>query len=189
MLRRLEFDLWYLFRPPWDSGVSPPELFEFMAAHPAGRAIDLGCGTGTNVVTLAEHGWQVTGLDYSPRAIRIASARFGAAGVSGRLWRCVMSLACPVLMALRSGSRSRMLSRPWKPCGISSEPGPDPVARRPLADVWILQGCDRGRRPRADARRPGLDSVVMVCAWSPGRTAWTRGSGRPRGSSISGSTG
>ena len=96
MLRRLEFDLWYLFHPPWDSGVSPPELFEFMAEHPAGRAIDLGCGTGTNVITLAEHGWQVTGLDYSPRAIRIAARKVRRAGAgSATSLRCVMSLGCP----------------------------------------------------------------------------------------------
>ena len=95
MLKRLEFDLWYLFHPPWDSGVSPPELFEFMATHPAGRAIDLGCGTGTNVVTLAEHGWHVTGLDYSPRAIRIAARKARLAGVTATLSVCdVTRMSC-----------------------------------------------------------------------------------------------
>ncbi len=82
MLRRLEFDLWYLFRPPWDSGVSPPELFEFMAEHAPGRAIDLGCGTGTNVVTLAMHGWQVIGLDFSARAVRIARRKIREADLT-----------------------------------------------------------------------------------------------------------
>jgi ubiquinone/menaquinone biosynthesis C-methylase UbiE len=88
LLRRLEFDLWYLFRPPWDSGVSPPELLEFMAAHPAGRAIDLGCGTGTNVITLAQHGWQVTGLDYSARAIGIAERKLRRARLAAALSVC-----------------------------------------------------------------------------------------------------
>ncbi len=71
-LHRLRFWWMYLRRPPWDSGVTPPELYDFIATHPAGRAIDLGCGTGTNVLTLAQHGWQVTGVDFVPRAISLA---------------------------------------------------------------------------------------------------------------------
>lgn len=62
----------YLGKPPWDTGISPPELLEFIASHAPGRAIDLGCGTGTNAITLASHGWQVTGIDFAGRAIRSA---------------------------------------------------------------------------------------------------------------------
>lgn len=72
LLRRLFFNLWYYREPPWDTNVSPPELIAFIESHPAGRALDLGCGTGTNVITLARNGWQVTGVDFAPRAIRIA---------------------------------------------------------------------------------------------------------------------
>jgi SAM-dependent methyltransferase len=46
-----------------------------VAGCPPGRAIDLGCGTGTNVRYLAEHGWQVSGIDYVPRAIARARRR------------------------------------------------------------------------------------------------------------------
>ena len=72
MFRRLAFNIWYFRKPPWDSGISPPELLEFIRTHPAGKAIDLGCGTGTNVITLAKAGWQVTGVDFALRAIRMA---------------------------------------------------------------------------------------------------------------------
>ena len=34
-----------------------------------GRALDLGCGEGADAVWLAEHGWDVTGLDLSATAI------------------------------------------------------------------------------------------------------------------------
>lgn len=71
----------YLRRPPWDSGLTPPELFDFIASHPAGRAIDLGCGTGTNVVTLAQNSWQVTGVDFIPKAIRAAKRKLKLANV------------------------------------------------------------------------------------------------------------
>ncbi len=81
MLRRLSFNLWYLGRPPWDSGISPPELLDFLNEHAPGRAIDLGCGTGTNVITLARHGWQVTGIDFAPRAVKIAKRKMHQANV------------------------------------------------------------------------------------------------------------
>jgi len=59
----------YWGRPPWDSGVPAPELVRVVAGRAPGRAIDLGCGTGTNVLYLAEQGWQVTGVDFVGRAI------------------------------------------------------------------------------------------------------------------------
>ncbi len=84
-LRRLSFSLWYCSNPPWDSGISPPELLEFIATHPPGKAIDIGCGTGTNIVTLAQAGWQVTGVDFIPRAIRMAKRKAQKAGIQAEL--------------------------------------------------------------------------------------------------------
>ena len=78
-MRRAFFSLWYLFsKPPWDTGVPAPELVRAIADRPPGRALDLGCGTGTNVRYLAEHGWQATGLDFAPSAIAQARRRLGA---------------------------------------------------------------------------------------------------------------
>lgn len=71
-LRRLRFNLWYFRRPPWDSGIVPPELREFIQNNPQGRAIDLGCGTGTNAIALAQYGWHVTGVDFASRAVELA---------------------------------------------------------------------------------------------------------------------
>lgn len=72
MLRKLFFNIWYFLKPPWDTGTSPPELMDFIENNPPGRALDLGCGTGTNVITLAKHGWDVIGVDFAHRAINIA---------------------------------------------------------------------------------------------------------------------
>jgi SAM-dependent methyltransferase len=72
LFNKLLFNLWYFRNPPWDTGISPPELMDFIHSHPAGRALDLGCGTGTNVITLARHGWQASGVDFARQAIRIA---------------------------------------------------------------------------------------------------------------------
>jgi SAM-dependent methyltransferase len=70
---------------PWDSGIPPPELVEVIEGGrrlAAGRALDLGCGTGTTSVYMASKGWQVTGVDFVPQPIRIARARAAAAGLS-----------------------------------------------------------------------------------------------------------
>ena len=83
MMHRLRFLWMYLRRPPWDSGITPPELFHYIQTHPAGRAIDLGCGTGTNVLALAQHGWQVTGVDFIPKAIRTAKRKLALSKVEG----------------------------------------------------------------------------------------------------------
>jgi SAM-dependent methyltransferase len=79
--RWLEFSLWYYRDPPWDTGISPPELLAFMQQHPAGNALDLGCGTGTNAIMLARNGWQVTGVDFAMPAIQRARRKACAAGV------------------------------------------------------------------------------------------------------------
>ena len=64
--------MYWLGMTPWDTGITPPEVVSFIANHGPGRAIDLGCGTGTNAIYLAEHGWQVVGVDFSRGAIRTA---------------------------------------------------------------------------------------------------------------------
>jgi SAM-dependent methyltransferase len=73
MIRRLFFELRYLIgNAPWDTGISPPELIEYMRTHPPGKALDLGCGTGTNSMTMAGFGWSVLGIDISALAIFLA---------------------------------------------------------------------------------------------------------------------
>ena len=79
--RRLLFHYWYYRQPPWDTGISPPELLEFIETHSPGRAIDIGCGTGTNVITLARAGWKVKGVDFAPRAIKLAKQKLKEAHV------------------------------------------------------------------------------------------------------------
>ncbi len=84
-MNRFISNLIYLSRPPWDSGISPPELLEFIKEKPTGRAIDLGCGTGTNLITLAHHGWDVTGVDVAILALHKARRKAKAANAQVNL--------------------------------------------------------------------------------------------------------
>jgi SAM-dependent methyltransferase len=70
---------------PWDSGQVPPELtalIEGPGALPTGRALDVGCGTGTQAVYLARNGWEVTAIDAVPRPLSRARTRAEAAGAT-----------------------------------------------------------------------------------------------------------
>lgn len=61
---------------PWDSGRPARELVELIEAGrlPTGVALDVGCGTGTNVRYLASRGYDAIGLDIAPLAIERAKA-------------------------------------------------------------------------------------------------------------------
>ncbi len=102
--RRLHFTWRYLRgRTPWDSGIVPPEITSWIAAHeaagrPAGRALDLGCGTGTTSVFLAEHGWTVTGVDFVPTAIRRARRKARRQGVAERATFVSADVSRPALL-------------------------------------------------------------------------------------------
>ncbi len=73
--RRVRF-VWRYLRGdvPWDSGIVPPEIVAWVKASEErgdrpGRALDLGCGTGTTSLYLAARGWAVVGVDFAPNAI------------------------------------------------------------------------------------------------------------------------
>jgi cyclopropane fatty-acyl-phospholipid synthase-like methyltransferase len=59
----------------------------FLEKHEPGRALDIGCGTGTNLITMAQHGWLVTGVDFSNLAILQAQRKARIAGFQIQLFR------------------------------------------------------------------------------------------------------
>ncbi len=69
---------------PWDTGITPPELLELVESgqlRPPGVALDLGCGTGTNVNFLTRLGFTAIGVDLAWRAVASARRKALAAGL------------------------------------------------------------------------------------------------------------
>ena len=88
-----------LYRVLWGLGLTPWERMQAFGAEqvslmfdreeqgrqpPYGAALDLGSGTGFWSVNLAERGWDVTGVEIVPKALRAARERAHKAGVEVR---------------------------------------------------------------------------------------------------------
>ncbi len=70
------------FRMPWDIGPRKElvDLVESGRVQPC-RTIDLGSGTASNCVYLAQRGFEVTGIDYALSAVELGRKRAQEAGV------------------------------------------------------------------------------------------------------------
>ena len=69
----------------WDKGEAAPGLVDFLAAHPTlprGSVLVPGCGSGHDVRAWAAAGWQATGLDIAPSAVRLATEQTRTAGLA-----------------------------------------------------------------------------------------------------------
>jgi SAM-dependent methyltransferase len=70
---------------PWDTGEPEPLLVEFVTlgrVRPT-RTLEIGAGTGTNSIWLAERGFYILGIDIAPRAVERATAK-----LNGRALPC-----------------------------------------------------------------------------------------------------
>ena len=72
--------------PPWENGLRSSELQRVIAEEKIEtcRVIEFGCGSGINAVCLAQQGFDVTGVDFSPLAIKKARERAALANVTVR---------------------------------------------------------------------------------------------------------
>ena len=71
-------------RTPWDRGEANPRLVGWLAdgeLAPCRIAVP-GCGSGHEVVRLAQAGFDVTALDYAPAAVARTRANLAAAGAA-----------------------------------------------------------------------------------------------------------
>ena len=70
---------------PWDTGQPEPLLVEFVTSDGVtpGSALEIGAGTGTNSIWMAERSFDVLGVDVAPLAVERAQAK-----MEGRALRC-----------------------------------------------------------------------------------------------------
>jgi SAM-dependent methyltransferase len=104
--------------------------------------LDLGCGTGSLAVLLAEAGYAVQGLDFSERMVAAAEAKARAAGVAARF---------------RQGDAAA----PPYPAGSA-----DVVLDRHV--LWALPDPDEALRRWIELLAPGGRLVLVEGRWSTG---------------------
>ena len=76
------FEQAYQGQAPWDTGRPQPAIVKVAEADQIrGSVLDVGCGTGENVLYLAARGHEAWGLDFVPVAIERAKAKAVERGI------------------------------------------------------------------------------------------------------------
>ena len=140
---------------PWEHAATHPPAARHIAAlfereeqgrqPPYGRALDLGCGRGQWSVTLAQRGWDVTGVDLVPRALHVARVRASDAGVKVR----VVQGDVTALRDAGVGSGFRLV---W--------------------DFGTVHGLTAAQRQAVGRKVSALatdDATILMLVWGPGR--------------------
>lgn len=140
---------------PWEQAATHPPAVEKISMlfdreesglqSPYGRALDLGCGTGIWSVELASRGWQVTGIDIVPKAVRSARERAREAGVEVRFVKGDIT----ALRAVGVGSGFRFV---W--------------------DFGTVHGLTQKQREAVGREVSAVtadDATMLMMAWPPGR--------------------
>ena len=168
-------------RTPWDTGITPPEVVEEVSAMEPGRALDLGCGTGTNVLWLAQRGWTAVGVDFTSLAIESARRKAdwtsGATFVEGDVTRLselgvdgpfdlVLDIGCfhsvpvrrrddyvrEVARVARTGARMMIFAfGPWIRIPGAPRRTREPEIRRRFESAFALERVVPGEEPKGAA--------------------------------------
>jgi SAM-dependent methyltransferase len=79
------FESAYAGTPPWDIGRPQPAIMRLAeTGQITGWVLDIGCGTGENLLYLAERGFVAMGIDGAPTAIEKARAKAKRRGLNAQ---------------------------------------------------------------------------------------------------------
>jgi SAM-dependent methyltransferase len=79
------FESAYAGTPPWDIGRPQPAIMRLAeTGQITGWVLDIGCGTGENLLYLAERGFVAMGIDGAPTAIEKARAKANRRGLNAQ---------------------------------------------------------------------------------------------------------
>lgn len=143
---------------PWDAGRVPAAFAQFIADQPAPlNTLIPGCGSGWEALHLAERGWPVTALDFSPAAVDAARGVLGDAPVN---------LVCDDFFTFTPAAPYQLIYERAFLCALPRKLWAD-WARR-LADLLpagaLLAGfffiCDQAKGPPFGILPEQLDSLL-----------------------------
>ncbi|MFD4295215.1 class I SAM-dependent methyltransferase [Rhodococcus sp. NPDC058532] len=154
-------------------------VVEHVAALAAGRALDLGCGTGRHTLWLALRAWEVTAVDFSTaaltRAVRSAAAlprasRDRVTWVHADVTDLAVPQAYDLVLAchlqLSAESRRRVLSR----AATALRPGGTLLALEPERSPSITDsGCTPEELANDLAGHLTITTATLTLADHPGR--------------------
>jgi hypothetical protein len=140
------FDGWFrgirVRRPLWDRVYSrrpgpaaePSDLARWVASREdaATPVVDLGCGTGTDVLWFARQGTPATGLDFVRKGFERAEAEAAAEGVDARF------LVCNLLELRSVLGTGALLAAERGPRVVLARHLADGVSRRARLNAWTL---------------------------------------------------
>ena len=79
------FESAYAGTPPWDIGRPQPAIIGLAETNQiTGWVLDVGCGTGENLLYVAERGFVAMGIDGAPTAIKKARAKAKRRGLNAQ---------------------------------------------------------------------------------------------------------
>ena len=186
----VEWDEKYREKPLlWSHG---PNRFvaEELAALTPTTAVDVACGEGRNAIWLAEQGWEVTGVDFSPVALERAEQMAHERGVDvtwvvddvttwdpGRVYDLVVvsyvqlpsaefaALMKRVVSWVAPGGRLFMVGHDRSTAGVSGPSHPDLLWTPELAAGWVAPlAIERSRRGyrSLETGEEAADTVVLA---------------------------
>jgi SAM-dependent methyltransferase len=83
-MEREFFEQIYQQQAPWDTGRPQPAIVQLSESGQIhGSVLDVGCGTGENVLYLAAQGHESWGIDFVPAVIEQAKAKAAQRGIEG----------------------------------------------------------------------------------------------------------
>ncbi len=146
-------------------------LVSEVAALPPGRAVDLACGEGRNAIWLAERGWTVTGVDFSPVGLAKAQRLADSRQVHARWVESAIQEWSAPARRIRSGGRLLSAASPARTVSRTGHGRGggcswwNPARRRPRSRQFDQRVRWAARRHRS-LRRGGRDRC--------GRRRWAR---------------
>jgi SAM-dependent methyltransferase len=79
------FEQIYQGQAPWDTGRPQPAIIKLAeAGQIRGSVLDVGCGTGENLLYLAARGHEAWGIDFVPVAVERAKAKAAQRGIDAQ---------------------------------------------------------------------------------------------------------